>query len=129
MHVGAVATVDADGFAVHTDGERRTQHRHDVANVGRSDDVLGYGAVIGGLGGRLAGPALPPRLVGGAFQRGLGDCLPGVDGVDVAAVGPECVGHGLGQVPGANVADAPTHPGAGGTAGAAADVDHTPPAG
>ena len=39
MHVGAVAAVDADGCAVHPDGERRTPHGHEVSDVGRGDDV------------------------------------------------------------------------------------------
>src|SRR5262245_13465256 len=128
MHVRAVATVNADGFTVHADGEWGTQHRHEVANVGRSDDVLDHGALVGGLVERLDGRTLALCLLGVTLKRGLRDRLPGVDGVDVDAVGPECVGHRLGQVDSANVADAATHRDARRAPGAAADVDHTSPA-
>ena len=57
VHVSTVATVEADGFTVQADGERRTQHRHDVANVSRSDDMLEHGALVGGLAERLDGCA------------------------------------------------------------------------
>src|SRR2546428_1669713 len=92
-------------------------------------DVLEHGVLVGGLAERLDGRALALRLRGVAFKGGLRDRLPGVDGVDVDAVVPERVGHGLGQVDRADVADTAAHPSAGSTAGAAADVDHAPPAG
>src|SRR5262245_8175565 len=129
VHVGSVAAVETDGFAVHTDGERRTQHRDHVADVGRGDDVLEHRAGVSSLVNLRDSRAVTLRLLGVAFERGLRDRLPGVDGVDVDAVRAERVGHRFGQVDGANVADAPTHSGAGGAAGAAADVDDAPPAG
>src|SRR6266446_509686 len=91
-------------------------------------DVLEHGVLVGGLAERLDGRALTLRLRGVAFKGSLRDRLPGVDGVDVDAVGPERVGHRLGQVDGTDVADAAAHCEAGSAAGAAADVDHAPPA-
>ena len=91
MHVSAVAAVNADGFAVHADREGRTQHRYEAANVGRSDDVLDHGALVGGLVERLDGRALALRLLGVALKCGLRDRLPGVNGVDVDAVGPSAL--------------------------------------
>ena len=88
VHVSAVAAVKADGFAVHADGERRTQHRYDIANVGRRDDMLEHGALVGSLQERLDSRVLALRLLSVAFQRGLSDRLPGIDRVDVDAVWP-----------------------------------------
>src|SRR5262245_51958800 len=39
MHVRAVAAIDADGLAVHPDGQRRAQHGHEVTDVRRGDHV------------------------------------------------------------------------------------------
>src|SRR5262245_17112325 len=109
VHVGAVTAVDADGFAVHANGKRRTQHGHKAANVSCGDNVLEHGALVGSLVDLLDGLALALCLLSVAFKRGLRDRLAGVDGVDVDAVGPERVGHRLGQVDGANVADTTAH--------------------
>jgi hypothetical protein len=68
---------------VHTDAERRTQHRHEVSNAGRGDDVLEHRALVGGFVERLDGRALALRLLGTALERGLGNRLPGIDSVDI----------------------------------------------